>query len=324
MWNELVSGGETAIEGLLGRQEDLTLEFKANEPRDPIFLDGSLSQAGKKILAKEASAFANSAGGIIVFGVDCRATDGIDQAEKLTPIPSIAKAETSVRDAAAELLQPRHAGVDVVRITSLADPTSGYIIVHVPRSERRPHRSEAKGQKEYFKRIGSRSYPMEHYDIEDAFRRTTSPILALETSFASAQSINEREMRFNFQLGLRNEGEVSAKSISMQIWDLVGDAFAEPNYTTSRNEVSVYAKRHHIGAPSDFVIHPHETRLFHKFQLTLRRYPASNEVQLGNGPLQSGCIRFRYAIGAENMRVVEQLCELTDIELAPLFNAYWR
>ncbi|AGB71063.1 MULTISPECIES: AlbA family DNA-binding domain-containing protein [Rhizobium] len=323
MWDELVSGGEAAIERLLGRQEDLTLEFKAHDLREPIFLDGSLSPAGKKIFAKEASAFSNSAGGVIVFGVDCRSTHGIDQAERLTPISSLARAETSVRDAAAELLQPRHTGIEVVRIPSLADQASGYIIVRVPRSDRRPHRSEAKGQKEYFKRIGSRSYPMEHYDVEDAFRRTTAPILVLKTSFDGAMNINVREMRYKFQFGLSNEGEVSAKSISVQIWNLVGEAFGALGYTTSKNEISIYGGRHHISAPSDFVVHPGETRLFHEFQLILKRDPISGEVRSGSNPLRSGCIHFSYAIGAENMRVVEQKCVLSDEELAPLLNAYW-
>ncbi|SCB41595.1 AlbA family DNA-binding domain-containing protein [Rhizobium multihospitium] len=323
MWDELLSGGEAAIERLLGRQEDLTLEFKANDLREPIFLDGSLSPAGKKILAKEASAFSNSAGGVIVFGVDCRSTDGIDQAELLTPISSLARAETSVRDAAAEFLQPRHTGIEVARIPSLADPTSGYIIVRVPRSDRRPHRSEAKGQKEYFKRIGSRSYPMEHYDIEDAFRRTTSPILILDTSFQESMSIGMTEKVFSFQFGLMNEGEVSAKSVSLQIWSLAGEAFGTSHYSTSRNEVSNYRGRQYIGAPSDFVIHPHETRMFHEFQLRLKRNPTSGEVRLGNSLLRSGCIRFCYAIGAENMRVAEQKCVLSDEQLAPLLNAHW-
>jgi predicted HTH transcriptional regulator len=145
----------------------------------------------QEILAKEISAFANSAGGVIVFGVDCRIIDGIDEAVELTPISNLNRAETTVRDATSDLLQPRHDGIRVASVPALNDSTTGYVIVDVPRSDRRPHRSEAANQKEYYKRIGSRSYPMEHYDIEDAFKRSTAPILALDVGLIRPGSADD-------------------------------------------------------------------------------------------------------------------------------------
>ena len=57
-------------------QETLTLDFKANlpHPADPLFAnDGKkLTKSGRKVIAKAASAFANSMGGVLVLGVDCR------------------------------------------------------------------------------------------------------------------------------------------------------------------------------------------------------------------------------------------------------------
>lgn len=58
----------------------------------------------------------------------------------------------------------------------------------VERSDRRPHRSEASGDKRYYKRAGDSSFIMEHYDIEDAFNRTTPAELQLALSgIASAE-----------------------------------------------------------------------------------------------------------------------------------------
>ena len=53
---------------------------------------------------------------------------------------------------------------------------AGYLLIEVGRSERRPHRCEF-GEKQYFKRVGDSSIAMEHYDIEDSFKRMTIPKL---------------------------------------------------------------------------------------------------------------------------------------------------
>ncbi len=303
-YDELVSGGETAIESLLGKQENLELEFKANEPRDPIFENGALTKPGKKILAKEISAFANSAGGVIVFGIDCRKIDGVDQAEKLTPIPGISRAETTVRDAASELLQPRHDGIRVASILSKEGADAGYIVVDVPRSERRPHRSEATDQKQYFKRSGGSAFAMEHYDIEDAFRRVSSPSLKLEISYESTMTIGWDEHQFQLRIAVENISDVTAKMISLQIWDRRGAVFGPDHHSTEIAKLSHYNGRFHLAGPIDFVIHPGEKRLFHHFIFAAKTTP-DGSVMIGNHDLEAGAISFKYTLSAENMRMLE-------------------
>jgi hypothetical protein len=297
------------IERLLGKQESLSLEFKSNDSREPIFENGSLNNNGRKILAKELSAFANSAGGVIVFGIDCRNVDGVDQAEKLTPIASLNRAETSIRDAASELLQPRHSGIQVSAVPTGANQNEGYVVVEVPRSDRRPHRSEAKNQKEYFKRIGGRAYPMEHYDIEDAFRRSTSPLLSLAPSFQQG-SRSADWARFEFVLGIRNEGEVTAKSVSMQLWDIRGGIFGDDLGVRPKAVTTMFNGRRHLAAPADFVVHPGEERAFHTFDFKLTRAEGGVKVRSTTVPGQT--IGFMSTIGAENMRLVTSALDLTE------------
>lgn len=322
-FDELLSGGETAIASLIGRQETLQLEFKANEPKDPIFENGALTKPGRKILAKEISAFANSAGGVIVFGIDCRKIDGVDQAEKLTPIPSISRAETDVRDAASGLLQPRHDGIRVASILSREGADAGYIVVDVPRSERRPHRSEAADQKQYFKRSGGSAFAMEHYDIEDAFKRISSPSLRLEVSYNSTMAIGQDEHHYKLNIAIENTSDVTAKMISLQVWGRNGAPFGDDRHGPVSVTSSYYNGRLHFAGPVDFAIHPGEKRLFHTFVFNARTTP-DGRVVCGIFDLEPGSIYFDYSLAAENMRMKTDRYVLSDAEMtnfAPIFKA---
>jgi hypothetical protein len=320
-YDELVGGGEEAIASLIGKQESLQLEFKANDARDPLFVDGAITKAGKKILAKEISAFANSAGGVIVFGVDCRVVDKVDQAEQLTPIPGLARAETTVRDAASELLQPRHDGIRVASVPTNEDTNAGYVVVDVPRSDRRPHRSEATDQKQYYKLSGESAFAMEHYDIEDAFKRISSPSLALEVSFERNGTYGSDEHHFKMQFALKNLSGVSAKLISVQFFNFQGALLGQNPFSTSMVKGSMYEGKNHLAAPMDYALHPGENRFFHDFTFIARTTP-EGAVVCGTFDLEPGSIHFDYTISAENMRMVSGSYEMNVTDMEPFYAVF--
>ncbi|WP_155414820.1 AlbA family DNA-binding domain-containing protein [Neorhizobium galegae] len=298
-WQEFVADGVGAVERLLGKQETLNLEFKSDHPKDPMFLNGDLTTNGRKIIAKELSAFSNSAGGVMVIGVDCRNVGGIDEALKLTPISNLSKAETSVRSAASELLQPRHAEIEVLAIPSTNDQSSGYIVVRVPRSDRRPHRSEAKGQKDYFKRAGTSAFAMEHYDVEDAFKRISAPRLKLEFGFSwGIKTSNNYKM--NLVFGVVNEGAVSAKSVTLQLWKETGWTL-KPDPSRLSTSVSEFGQRRTFAASADFVVHPDQTRTLEKLQFQLTNL-GPKEQTIDGRRIEAGAFSFSYSLGAEDMR----------------------
>src|SRR5688500_14539224 len=96
--------GEEALQEAIevGLQESLTLEFQGSN----YFSDGVLTNDGRGGLAKVLSAFSNSAGGVIVIGVDSRKKEGVEVA-MLQPLVSLERCLTSVNSALGELLQPR-------------------------------------------------------------------------------------------------------------------------------------------------------------------------------------------------------------------------
>lgn len=178
LFEELVTGGASSVRGLVGREENLEFDCKLKFDR----INGVPSKSDKETLAKAASAFANSMGGLLLWGVDARTnrTTKLDQIVNFEPIAEIARFKSEMARLAVEALMPRHAGILVEAIPeTFPNETSGYLAMYVERSERRPHRCEF-GDKYYYRRAGSTSRSMEHFEIEDAFRRFAVPQLSLD------------------------------------------------------------------------------------------------------------------------------------------------
>lgn len=204
------------------QQETLKLDFKANAIKDGRTLfekEGrNLSKDGKRAIAKELSAFANSAGGLLILGVDCskKHAGDIDCADKATPLTNLAACHATMNNEISQLVQPVIDDIDIITVLEEGMEDEGYIILKIPRSPRRPHRGEAASQKQYYKRMGSSSLPMEHYDIEDAFKRSNSPDLELRHEVTMlADSSAERIVAC--KLIAKNIGEATAKNIHIEI-----------------------------------------------------------------------------------------------------------
>lgn len=278
------------------RQESLTLDFKSGK----MFDQGRLTNDGRKVLGPALSAFANSAGGVLVIGVDARKnTDGVDCAQLLVPIGHVERALTDVSQAVGELLQPRHDGIEAHYIISDQQTGEGFIVVAVPRSDRRPHMSQP--QRAYFKRAGTSNFQMEHYDVEDAFRRQTGPDLRLEYELLLDQwdlgSGNSSKLMLT--LACTNQGSGSARNIAIRyaLQSGVGDSHAHIKQPDCHETTFRDAKT--VAYPFEMVVHPGATRAIRQFFFTYNK-----ERGRASGPWSNDdrSLSFAVEILAEGMR----------------------
>jgi hypothetical protein len=114
------------------------------------------------------------------------------------------------------LLQPRHEGIEVLSLPDPAAPDCGCLAIWIERSDRRPHQSQAAKDRRYYKRAGDSTFVMEHYDIEDAFKRNAVAELELEVSSVRKTSLNSgggREVQnYEIRFMLKNVSSVSARA----------------------------------------------------------------------------------------------------------------
>ena len=125
-------------------------------------------------------------------------------------------------------------------------------MLEIARSDRRPHRSEI-GAKNYYKRVGDSNIAMEHYDVEDAFRRLTVASLEVVSTLSAGSTRND-ERQVLITLALKNISQVTARFpyLIMALGSL-GSRPINP-FVHSR-----YEDRIHFSGAADVVVHPDVT-----------------------------------------------------------------
>lgn len=179
------------------RQEDLHLDFK-------LVTDPALSGDDRRNLARALSGFANSSGGLIVWGVDARRNvEGIDCAIELREIERVAVLLSRLNQLTGEAVDPI---VDGVRHrTILTEGGRGFAVTQVPESDIGPHMAKLREDR-YYKRSGDSFYKMEHFDIADMFGRRRRPKLE------AIARLRGQRAETQIVIGLRNEGRASARA----------------------------------------------------------------------------------------------------------------
>ncbi|HZR60805.1 MAG TPA: ATP-binding protein [Xanthobacteraceae bacterium] len=152
--------------------ESLTLDYKAS----PALGKDSKS---RDELCKDVSAFANSAGGQIIYGIEedktvpTKLDDGADLSITKEWIEQIIDSR----------IQPRIEGL-IIRPIQLAKGY-GFVITIPQATSRAPHQAP---DKKYYKRQNFQSVAMEDYEIRDVLRRATTPVLQVGLSIGQSNT----------------------------------------------------------------------------------------------------------------------------------------
>lgn len=305
LFERLRDGGEAAFERLREDrvEEDLQLDFKSKSSPDR----QGMNDDDKRYLGEALSGFSNSAGGLLVFGVNCRVgTDGVDCVQGLVPLVEPESLASDIRSMLGSFLQPSNDGVEVASVNSTSIPGRGYVLVWVPRSERRPHQSRAKGHFKYFKRNGRDFHPMEHYDLEDSFARISAPRLSLLASPIGGVPYSRSEWVYNYQISLFNASDHVAKLPYISILNAHGCGINQRYYDTPYKVVHLRGGGALVGGVND-VIHPGlhdiagQIAVIFSRQTDINNQPVSDWAMMGQANPNDGP-SFEYIVGCEGMR----------------------
>lgn len=171
-------------------------------------------------LAKDVSAMANSAGGVLIYGIaedhylPINIDGGID--------PSVVTRE-SIEDMIHGRVHPRIDGLLIKPIEISSSPSRVAYAISVPQSLRAPHMAP---DRRYYKRFNFKSEPMEDYEVRDMMRRQEGPALKLTMALPGGMyllpraSLDNRDepVEVPVALSIENENPTPAEVALIRIW----------------------------------------------------------------------------------------------------------
>ena len=149
-------------------EESLTLEYKSAEALDRM-------DAKRKEITKDVSAMANSAGGILIYGIaESSEENRRHLPERITPVDRRAFPREWVEQII-QAIRPRIDGIVIHSVNLSSGENDTAYIVEIPQSNTAHQASDHR----YYKRFNFQAVPMEDYEIRDVMFREQTPNIAL-------------------------------------------------------------------------------------------------------------------------------------------------
>jgi len=200
------------------QSEELFLDFKrsSDEARG-----NTLSQTDRNNLAKSISGFGNSAGGLVIWGVDCsRGADGADVANCEVPLRDAKRFKSWLEGAVSGCTLPPHGGVEHWALEA-GQHSEGFVVTYIPESSEAPH--QVVGRLQYYMRAGSDFVRVPHQVLAGMFGRRPQPQIVGQWLSGRVQVAGNA---IQCQVGciLRNEGAGIARDmfLDLKVWDSGG------------------------------------------------------------------------------------------------------
>lgn len=205
-------------------EESVYLDFKR-----AVSTSADLQQEDVKNLSKSLSGFANTGGGILVFGMATGPSKKGEPsyAKEFAPVPNVSAFHEAIKKRVRQCTIPPIAGIDTHVVLSPDDESTGVLLVLVPPSDGGPHRAVGTHHKDvndrYYIRTADETSVMPHDLLADRFSRRAPTKLQLEISNSDGGELS---------IAIRNLGRGTARSPLLRLeWHHAGFFMKVPRAT---------------------------------------------------------------------------------------------
>lgn len=212
LFHRIEQGGLAAVNALIDDRasEELFLEFKRSTD------DGQgtrLHDRDRTNLRKAIGGFANSEGGVIVWGIDCSKDLQLgDVASAKMPLTNPKRFASWLEGAVSGCTVPPVIGVRSIAVPQ--DATTGFVVTYVPQSFHAPHQIANEGK--YLIRAGSDFVPAPHGVVAGLFGIPPHPVVSPNYLFHQLEFPQEY-VRASVTIMLVNVGQVVAEDLFVSL-----------------------------------------------------------------------------------------------------------
>jgi len=262
-------------------KENLTLDYKRIE------------KIKSDDLSEHVSAFANSAGGLLILGIE----EKNELPERITWGTSKEYQKESLESRLFSTIYPKINGLKIISVSKTTNPSEGIFLIDIPQGDNPPYMA---WDKRYYKRLNFQKVPMEGYEVADCFgrRRRSKLSMGLDPKHFRLD-IDPPSSRIRWDIHVKNVGKSVAREILCKIEvekSLVIENTTEKFQTLRDDDNKIYAKGI-FADPQKDVLFPHptmETLLGiinfrgHIFENGQSEYKISYELLTENMPIIKG------------------------------------
>lgn len=213
LFEEILKQGKSYIDDAISNKtvENYYLDFKSTEENDYTG-KRKLLVSDKKNYAKSISAFGNSEGGVIIWGIKTGKADA-DYASAKKTIKNVSNFLSLLEGFTSILTTPPHSNVSNKVIYEDEHNDEGYVITHIPKSNNRPFQVINENDYRYYIRAGSNSQPAPDNFLRALFGKEPQPNAFLHWG-VSPVKVEEGAIKLQVGLMVHNGGENVARNIN--------------------------------------------------------------------------------------------------------------
>jgi hypothetical protein len=230
-------------------EESINLEFKDGRALDK-------SDKKKVEISKDISAFANSDGGIIIYGI----TEENHKANGFSFVNGNEYTKEWLEQIINSLIQRRIPDILIFPIRRKGNLHETIYLIKIPASVEAPHLNK---DKRFYKRYNFESVQMEEYEIRRLYGRKIKSKLSLQSwSFAAIESNSDDTFKFKIEVGIINDGDITESNYKVNFYFNNYNANLKaswPQNNSHYNYTVMENKRIKISASSITPIFPNET-----------------------------------------------------------------
>ena len=260
IFEHLVAAGEPGLDTLCAdaAEESLHLEFKTLSDHSGT----RLTKDDRRLIAKALCGLSNAEGGTLILGIKTERHDNIDVARELKPFENCKSLRSRIVAALPDLLSPQNTHINVESITQ-AGKISGYILIDVSSSDRRPHMSIPEHR--YFRRGSDGTRVMEHGEIRDLMFAPKSGEMELRVAARPGGSQGSFNFQVYLEIQLANVGRVPISAPYVQCPDASFHLTGLPGVIQPRTGAGGFG----LYTGRDFLLHTDDVLSFGQFTMGL-------------------------------------------------------
>jgi len=226
-FDKIAAGGVTAVKNLVNSDpptfENDWLDFKSGQcPAKEI----------PPIWSKALSGFANTQGGVLIWGIDARKNPEtqIDCAGDFVLVDTPSRLRSRLQELSNQASDPPLSGIEYLTFEDLEHPGKGFVVCYIPEGRNKPYRAES-CERNYFIRAGQSFSVPSPALLRSLFFPQYYSNLWIDTSVHKARGDNQG---YCIDFVIHNTGVASAKDLLVNI-ELTGALPSAAQFRLSNN-----------------------------------------------------------------------------------------